>query len=290
MKIHRVLFGVLVFSLVSSLGAAESPKTVVYPIVFGDPEALETYARTVVADEGHVVLDRRGNRLIIITTPTRHAQLNEVLGEADARTGNVQIQVRFRDLRQRQEREAAVDVDGDIIFGPGGTQADIRLQPRLRHTDITEQADTTQMIMAASGREALLRVGERVPYLDWITTYTWGGGYTTSRVNWQDVGSYLLVTPTILPDGRTVHIRCTPQLRGYVDGDRYHQSFTELATEVYVQDGQTVSVGGAAEDQAFYSRFLIGVDRSGYQRQLDIDLTPTIVQPDGRRSSGTGGY
>ena len=268
---------------------AESPRTVVYPILFGDPAALETYARTVVGEEGHVVLDARGQRLIVLAPAALHAELNQVLGEADARTGNVRIQIQFRDRERAQDRGAAVGVDGDIVFGPGGRQADIRLEPRLRHTVTDQRSDTQQMIMAASGREAILRVGEQVPYLEWITTYAWHGGYTSSRVNWQDVGSFLVVTPTILPDGSTVHIRLTPELRGRVDHQPYRQTFTTLATEVYVLDGQTIPIGGAVDDQEFYSRFLIGMDRQGRTRQLEIELTPQIVQPDGRVRSGTAG-
>jgi hypothetical protein len=49
-----------------------------------------------------------------------------------------------------------------------------------------------------------------------------------------------------------------------------------------VQDGQTFQIGGMDKDNDFYSRFLIGFDRSGAQEALNITLTPHIVDPAGR--------
>ncbi len=258
-------------------GSAGEMRTVVYPVVFGDIDALETYARTVVAEDGHVVPDAGGRRLIIVTTDEKHGQLNDVLGQTDARAGNVRIEVRFRETGTERDTGIGVRGAGEVVLGPGGTEGTVVLRPELRHTVTDTAGDTRQIIMAASGREAVLRVGERVPYIDWIMDYGWHGGYIRSRVEWQEVGSFLVVTPTILPDGSTVHVRLTPELRGRVDGHPHHTRFTGLATEVTVRDGNTLRIGGSAEDQEFYSRFLIGIDRSGVRRSLDIELTPQIV-------------
>ncbi len=257
-------------------------KTVIYPVVYGDMDALEEFARTVVAEGGHVVKDAQGRRLIVVTTSGRHETLNEVLGDADAMAGNVRIDVRFRETGVTRDAGAAVRGEGEVVFGPGGPNGTIVLRPEVRHT-VTEMIDDTrQMLMAASGREAVLRVGESVPYIDWITEYGWYGGYTESRIQWQDVGSFLVMTPTIMGDGSTIHVRLTPELRGHADGQPQRVRFAGVSTEVLVRDGQTISLGGHIEDQSFYRRFLVGVDRSGAQRQLDIELTPHIVRVEGR--------
>ncbi len=267
----------LIALLLSSPMAGAEMTTAIYPVVFGDPNALETFARTIVADEGHVVQDAQGRRLIVVTTAEHHKTLNEVLGQADAQTGNVRIEVRFREDGVERDTGAAIRGEGDVIFGPDGTDASVVLRPELRYTVTETTADTRQILMTASGREAALRVGESVPYIDWITEYGWHGGYTESRVHWQDVGSFLVVTPTIMADGSTIHVRLTPELRGHVEGRPHHMRFAGLATEVIVRDGQTLSIGGHVQDQEFYSRFLIGMDRSGVRRTLNIELTPHII-------------
>jgi len=259
-------------------GEEELMRTVVYPIVFGDPAALETISRSIVDGQGHVVLDTKGNRLIIVTTESRHQQLNEVLGQADAQTGNVQIQVRFRESSSERDRGFSVPGGGGVVIRDDETRGIISIQPEVRDMLTETTGDTRQTLLVASGREGSIRVGERVPYIDWISEYGWRGGYIETSLQWQEVGSFLAVTPTIMGDGKTIHVRLIPELRGLVDGNPYRVQFAGLATEVMVQDGVTMTVGGAGNDETFYSRFLVGMNRSGRQRALDIELTPRIMK------------
>jgi hypothetical protein len=55
-----------------------------------------------------------------------------------------------------------------------------------------------------------------------------------------------------------------------------------VATEVTVSDGVPFTLGGLAEKNEFYSRFLIGLDRSGARKNLDIELTARIIDPAGQ--------
>ncbi len=249
--------------------AADDLRTEIYPIVHGDAEALATYARVVVDDEGHVVLDAAGRRLIVVTTPLRHAQLHEVLGQADAQTPNVRVEVRMR--------EAGATRDTRIGLEGGESGGAWTWRPQLGYETTRWEGETVQQLMAASGRDASLRVGERVPYLEWLMSYGWRGGYMESHVQWQEVGAFLRMTPTVLAGGESIHVRLVPELRGRVAGAPHQTSFIALATEVVVAPGQTVNVGGLAEDQDFYRRFLVGLDRHGTTQRLEIELTPHIV-------------
>lgn len=253
-------------------------KTTLYPIVFGDPSAMEAIASAIVGDEGHVVLDAKGSRLIVVTTPERHAQLNEVMGQADTTRGNVRIEVRFIEQRTERDQAAALHGEGHVVFGPGGVGGSIQLHPELRNT-VTEQSDNAQqMLLVASGHEGVLRVGESVPYLAWIMDYGWQRGLMQEQVQWQEVGSFLVVKPTILADGETIHLRLTPELRGRASGGHpLATRFAALSTEVVVRNGETFQLGGQSADRAFYSRFLVGMNRSGVQSTLDIECTPSIM-------------
>ena len=192
-------------------------------------------------------------------------------------TFNPESAERPRTVRVMSPNRRPSGLGGHALFGIGS----LTIRPEVRHTVIERREDTRQFLMTASGREAVLRVGERVPYIEWISEYTWRGGYVTQRVNWQDVGAYLVVQPTIL-DGELIHIRLIPELRGYAEDAPERLRFAELATEVYVRNGQTVALGGLERDREFYSRFLIGFDRRGEYRSLDIELTPAIVAPASR--------
>jgi len=256
----------------------EPMKTIVYPIVFGDPAALEVISKAIVEDEGHVVLDGKGKRLIVVTTPSRHARLNEVIGQSDIITDNVRIDVQFKSAGRQKDSGFSVKGNGGVVIGPDGTSGTITIQPEVHNTTIESSENAIQSLLVASGREASLRVGESVPYIEWISEYGWQGGYTETQIQWQEVGSFLIVQPVIMGDGSTINIRLTPELRGLVDGNPYRTKFTALTTEVMIRDGETMSIGGAVDDREFYSKFLVGKDRSGLSQSLDITLSPRIVR------------
>lgn len=277
--LRRLCFGLAVGLSMVVRADEEQMRTVIYPVVFGDPAALEVISTTIVGDDGHVFLDPAGRRLIVVTTDSKHAQLNQILGAADRVVGNVRIDVRFRNVGSQRDSGASLSGQGSVVTGPGGTRGRISLQPQV-HQVLTESSSTVvQTLMVASGREASLRVGEQVPFIQWISEFGWNGGFTESLIQWQDVGSFLVVQPVIMGDQSTINIRLTPELRGLVDGNPYRTTFTALSTEVMVRDGETMSIGGAVNNREFYSRFLVGVNRSGVQESLDIELTPRIIQP-----------
>ena len=61
-----------------------------------------------------------------------------------------------------------------------------------------------------------------------------------------------------------------------MDGKPYEVRFTQVASEVTVDSGQTIQLGGFVQNQEFYSKFLIGLDSRGTQGRIDILLTPQI--------------
>lgn len=278
MKTYLLRVILLSLCVLASTAATETAFTTVsYPITHGDPEAMEEIAKAIVEDNGHVVLDRAGSRLIAVTDAATHARLSELTEAPTSATGNVRIHVRFKERGRGEQRGAGVTTMGEITRNGGR----FHIQPDLTYTVTEHTSNTQQSLLTASGREASLRIGERVPHVEWLMDYGWHGRYITQRVSWQEVGAFLVVTPTILADGRTVHIRLTPELRGLVDGSPYRTRFTGLDTEVFVHDGETLSIGGLDRDNEFYTRFLIGFDRTGQQTALDITLRPEIVSAGG---------
>ncbi len=258
-------------------GAPGEQRFEIYSTAFTDMDAVEPMVRAIVGDEGNVAVDRNGQRLLVMTTDERHAKIAEVMKRVNIPPRNVRVDVSFDGGGASAQSEASVSADGQVVFEDGLTHGKVRVKPRLINETTTTSRSVQQTLLVASGREGTLRVGEDVPYLEWIMDYGYSHGWIQQRVAWQRTGSSLLVQPTIVGDGPTIRVRITPQLSGLVEGRPMQLRFAELATEVYVQDGQTFHIGGNDQAEEFYSRFLIGRARSGRQETLNISLTPHII-------------
>lgn len=253
--------------------------TAIYPVLFGDPVALQDIGKSIVGDDGHVVLDQKGSRLIVVTTPSKHVQLNSIFGQMETPIENVRIDVQFRGIERSSDTGISLQGKAGVVVTPGRTDGIITLHPEVRHTTTEASSHTIQSLLVASGREGSLRVGERVPYIEWITEFGWHNGYLEEHIHWQEAGSFLVVKPVVMGNGEIISIQLTPELRGLVDDQPYRTRFAAVSTTIMARNGESVSIGGLSEDREFYSKFLVGFDRSGVQQSLDIILTPRIIRP-----------
>lgn len=266
------------FAIAQTPPAAEAPpmKFEVYPIGAGDMDSTLDAVRAFVGDEGQVTPDPVHQRLLVATTPERHAQIAALMQKLTVPARNVMIEVAFDSAGSANSFDASVSGSGEWTTGIGGTAI---FRPHLSSQSTTMSGSERQMLLVSSGREASLRVGESVPYLQWFIDYGMYGGWTVPQLTWQEVGSFLLVQPTVIGDGPLVRIKLTPEISGLVNGSPERVRFTSVATEVVVQDGQSISIGGLDQHREFYDRFLIGVSRDGSTHNVNIRLTPRIQPP-----------
>lgn len=254
----------------------------VYNLGFADAPSAVELVKAIIGPTGSVSLDEANHRLLVVATDEGHAQVANMMRKLNVPPRNVRIEVRFIGSSSQQNVGAGIGASGEIVRDEGITRTKIKVKPHIENTTITSSSDVAQTLLVASGRQGFLRVGESVPYVDWFMDYGLQYGYLRQRINWKDVGASLIVEPTVMGEGPMIRIRLTPELSGLVDGNVYRTSFSRVATEVVVQDGQTFQIGGLDKDNDFYSRFLIGFDRSGGQQALNITLTPHIADPSGR--------
>lgn len=274
-----VLFALTVLAVSAQQGQSRFE---VYSLGFADAQSAVELLKALVGPTGSVTLDETNGRLLVVATDEGHAQVANMMRKLDVPPKNVRIDVRFLGSSSRRNVGAGIGASGEIVRDEGITHTTIKMKPRIENTSITASSDVAQMLLVASGRQGVLRIGENVPYLDWFVDYGMRYGYLQQGIRWKDVGASLIVEPLVIGDGPMIRIRLTPELSGLVDGNVYHTRFSRVATEVMVQDGQTFQIGGMDKDNDFYSRFLIGFDRSGAQEALKITLTPHIVDPAGR--------
>jgi hypothetical protein len=276
----RLLFLILLLAATTVIAADPGPTTFeVYPIAFADLRATEQVAKSIAGPDGTVVLDEQGQRLLVATTKEKHAQLAEMIGKLNIIPRNVRIDVEFRERSDDSQTEVSVTADGEVTRVDGVTSSKIRIKPRIIDENTRGSSRTRQTLLVASGREGVLHIGDRVPYIEWLTSYGARSGYLQQSVQWQDVGSRLVVSPSVVGDGPLIRIRLTPELSGRVDGQPLQTRFSGAATEVVVSDGETFQLGGLDQNRDMYSRFLVGVSEAGSQQTLDIFLTPHIMDP-----------
>lgn len=257
-------------------GAAEPTRFEVYPLGGADMESTLEAVRHFIGNEGQVTPDPVHQRLLVVTTPERHARIADLMNKLAGPPRNVLIEVQMRTAGQDTESELSVGGGGDLTVERDGLSGTITLRPKVVHQTTTRSGTATQSLLVGSGREAFLRVGESVPYLDWITDYGIRGGIISTRLNWQQVGSFLVVQPTIIGDGPEIRVRITPELRGLVNGRPEHVRFSTLTTDVLARDGESMNLGGVGQQSEFFSRFLVGAGRGGAGESIEIRLTPRI--------------
>lgn len=274
----------LLLGVVLAAGIAYAAETgrvfKVHSLGFTDgPTALEM-AKSVVSPGGNVALDPANNRLLVFATPAEHEQLGALADQLSAPPPVVRIEVRHVGSGRETESTTAIETDGGVVIGEGGVSGSVRIRPILTRRTTETQDNTAQILTVSSGRSAMLRVGEDVPYVEWLMSRAYGWGITQAGIAWQKVGAYLSVEPTVIGTGpqALIRVRLTPELSGLVDGNPYRVRYSQVATEVVVAPGQTLQIGGLNQDREFYSRFLIGQSRTGVRRSMTIELTPTLVR------------
>lgn len=110
---------------------------------------------------------------------------------------------------------------------------------------------STPSVMAMEGREAVIRVGEQIPY---TTTTTSTTGVGTETLSFKDIVLQLRVVPSLLPGGRIIlDLVVNKDTRGQeiiLQGQKNFSIDTKsVTTRVTLQDGETGVVGGLYTQQ-----------------------------------------
>lgn len=107
---------------------------------------------------------------------------------------------------------------------------------------------STPRILTLDNREAVINIGQEVPYLE-STQETATGGILTSY-NYRDVGVILTVTPRI-NKSETVTLDVNQQINSLIEFTLFNAPVIakrEASASVTVKDGQTMIIGGIIED------------------------------------------
>ena len=227
------------------------------------------------------VYNRRMNRqskpIDKIFTLIVGAAIHCILGPPAASFGQGSrlVKVLLESQQLANQNEERLQGSGSVIIRRGSVQPSGRVTANERQT--TVQRSNGIFTLVRDGGESILSVTTRVPqqqvvfYRDWAT----GLGYLGREIMFQDVGTSLKVSATVLPDNQ-VHLRLTPRISYFANERAGIIDLTEAQTELIVTNGQPVSFGGATTKMHEVTRQILGFSNRTAGSESSLVVTATI--------------
>ena len=252
--------------LAATVAQAPAPRTEmrVYDLGLTDVGLALDVVKGLLSPEGRVYPDPGQHRIVVSDRPDIHRRVADALRTLAVPARNVHIEV-----------ETTIDRTGvDRGIGAGASRGGVTVTGR--DTRSTTNLTARQQLVVLSGGEASLTVAELVPYSQWLRTWGVTHSLWSQSVEWQEVGTSLVVAPRVLGDGRIL-VRLTPRVDYRArDGSR-SVDINELTTEVVVREGEPIALGGVPfKDEEVRQRFLLGVDRAGQTSRVAMTLKATV--------------
>ena len=280
---------------------------------------------------GKANVDTRNNQIIITDTALKIQQAKQIVEKIDTVTPQVIIESRIVEANTNFSREIGFDW-GEVtlgqmdvpytsswktgpttfladnipnslvetasltfnLFKTAGTPFSI-VEARLAASEVEGKTNivSSPKIVTLDNKKAKIKQGFEVPYLERDSS-------GNATVRFKDVDLLLEVTPTVTPDNRiTMTIFVTKNDLVDPTADEPALSTNEAETEILVDDGDTIVIGGILKSTITWAeRGIPGLRRLGvlgwlfkFQAETDdknellIFLTPRIVQLEQKRLS-----
>jgi type IV pilus secretin PilQ/predicted competence protein len=275
--------------------------------------------QTILTDRGKVEVDKRSNSLIISEIPENIQLIREFVDELDKETAQIKISAQIVEVSSQSLEEVGINwivngqksvrkssgyeadydhttqVDADEVSDPVGSFTFQTLQPGWDLT-ATLQALTSDgngkivahpEITTVDNKEAKIQSGQKIP----IKTFDPSGNVV---ITFEEVGTILRVTPHVTSENRIL-MHLLPERSTYAfDPNGIIINSNNAETNVVVENGQTVVIGGLTTQDIIESHIGVPVLKDipvlgylfGYKkkqvenRDLVIFVTPTIVGND----------
>jgi len=240
-----------------------------------EPSGASGYAATTVG-QASIHYDPETGSLIIITDEETNKQIDKVVKELDKPAPQVLIKVLF--LEVTHTKGVDFGLEGKKQYGTkDGTEDTIQtifgLASETRggfwkildedlEVVIRAMADTSKLevlsrpsVLTRNNQQATITVGQEVPFIR--NSRITDGGDIINTIEYEDIGIILNVTPRIT-ENRLVEMSVSPEI-STLSGETVPISNTVNAriiakraasTNVVVDDGRTVVIGGLMEDNA----------------------------------------
>ncbi|MEW6188424.1 MAG: secretin N-terminal domain-containing protein [Thermodesulfobacteriota bacterium] len=271
-----------------------------------------------VSDITKIFPDEVTNSLIILATPDDYALILETIRKIDIVPRQVMIEVLIAEITLGDDLQFGLEwsvkskVDSNFFnfgFSPSETAATtgftflgidktglIRGFLRTLATESKLSVLASPHILAMDNRKAKIQIGDQIPIVTSETNIT-GTTQIQRTIQYKDTGTMLEITP-LINDGGLVNLEVSQEVSDYrlrklYDDQEYPIIFKrEAKTNLVVQDGQTIVIGGLIRDKTDTTRggipwlskipllgYLFGsTTREKSRSEIVLLLTPKVIR------------
>lgn len=266
-----------------------------------------------------IVADPRANSLLVRATAADLELIQGVVTALDVRPLQVMIEVLIAEVRR--DRSFGINVEAELsptdvgkaggqveaalgevglgdfalrVMGVGGL--DLATTLRLASGRGNVRILTRPVVLATNNQTAEIIVGSQRPFVQVSRALPTDGATRDQVVQYKDVGTKLIVTPTISQDG-SVQLEVTQEVSTATSELAFNApviATRSVRTQLLVRDGQTVALGGLTDRQRearqgglpiLSSIPLLGglfgrASRQSIETELFIFLTPHVIRTD----------
>jgi len=309
--------------------ALEPLLTAYIPVSYSNAqsEVLPHIQPVLTEGRGKVSVDTRNNQLILTDTAEKIEQIREIVERIDQVTPQVIIEARIVEANSSFTKDLGFDW-GEVSVGPfdigdatlsltglasnlpaaiptgvvgmsfikstGTPFSIINAQLLVSETEGKTNIISAPKVLTLDNKKAKIKQGLEVPYLERDSS-------GNATVRFKNVDLLLEVTPNVTPDNR-ITLKVFVTKNDVVDptADQPALATNEAETELLVDDGDTIVIGGIVKSSISYAeRGIPGLRNIGVlgwlfksqskddtKNELLIFITPRIVQL--KQKSGTG--
>ncbi|HKS04924.1 MAG TPA: secretin N-terminal domain-containing protein [Gemmatimonadaceae bacterium] len=292
------------------------------PVDAPPPQAIPGAAGRSASLSGDIVIvaDARANSLLIRANRADFLLIEAVVQQLDVRPLQVMIEVLIAEVRRGRGLQLGVEstlgateigktgttIQGGVSSGPGlGDLAlkvmnidGLNLQATLRAGEDRGEVKilSRPVIFTTNNEEAEIVVGTQRPFIQLSRALPTDAAVRDQVVQYKEVGTKLLVRPTISVDG-SVQLAVIQEVSGATNETAFNApviSTRSVRTNLLIQDGRTMALGGLTDRQRESTRRGIPIlsaipilgglfgqmTRRTDETELFVFLTPRVIRTD----------
>jgi type II secretory pathway component GspD/PulD (secretin) len=243
------------------------PELKVLKIEHGSAQSLFEVADSLKSEQGKISFDQNSNSLIVFDCPENIERIAQVIKGIDIREKQVEIKVLVIEASERFLEDIGVSYS-QVIIPQGKFAAIVDLIKESKETSTR----TSMMVRTLSNRPALLQVTTDEVIGTEFVIFSNGTEITTPVR--EPIGSMLEVLPTVNNDG-SINVVLRPTVSSMEKlGTPSERS---IITQVVLDDGDTVAIGGAQVQKGRSKKGLLSGKSSEENKKVEMFLTAKIV-------------
>jgi len=265
----RIIVGIGIFFFFHAVAFCQNcqPQVKVFKIAQASAESLYEVANSLKSEEGKVSFDRNSNSLIVFDCPENIERIAGVIGTLDIGEKQVEIKVVVIEATEKFLEEAGITA-GQVIIAQGEFEAIANLIKESKDANTR----TSMTVRTLSNRPAVLQVTTDEVIGTEFVIFSNGAEITTPVR--EPIGSLLEVLPTVLNDG-TIKVVLRPSVSSMEKP--FTPSERTIITQVVIDDGDTIAIGGADVDRGSAKRGILSGKAASEKKKTEMFLTARIV-------------